>query len=143
MDGLKERIQQLLQKKYLFPVSAVLLLMVVIVRIIQLNVAIDYTTGFFSKNSWSMPLLAVVMILFFVYAVWQTVHRKFQISYPYHEMNLKPAAIVCFALGGVMMLSGFAQIWDGLQTRATLKYWNCLPCFFVLPPEELFCITDI
>ena len=79
MDGLKERIQQLLQKKYLFPVSAVLLLMVVIVRIIQLNVAIDYTTGFFSKNSWSMPLLAVVMILFFVYAVWQTVHCKFQI----------------------------------------------------------------
>ena len=138
MDGLKERIQQLLQKKYLFPVSAVLLLMVVIVRIIQLNVAIDYTTGFFSKNSWSMPLLAVVMILFFVYAVWQTVHRKFQISYPYHEMNLKPAAIVCFALGGVMMLSGFAQILGWSANTGDAKILELLAMLFCIAAGGAF-----
>ena len=138
MDGLKERIQRWLQVKYLLPVSAVSLLMVIIVRMIQLNVAIDYTTGFLSKSSWSMTLLAVIMLLFFAYAVWQTVHCKLHILYPYREIHLKPAAIICFVLGGVMMLSGFVQILGWSANTADAKILELLTMLFCIAAGGTF-----
>ena len=138
MDGWKEKIQQCLQTKYLLPVSAASLLVVMVVRIIQLNVAIDYTTGFFSKNSWSMPLLAALMILFFAYAVWQILHHKFQIAFPYHEVNLKPAAILSFILGGIMMLSGFAQILGWSAHTGDAKTLELLAMLFCIAAGGAF-----
>lgn len=138
MDGLKEKLQQCLQTKYLFPVAAASLLIVMVVRTVQLNVAIDYTTGFFSKSSWSMPLLAVIMILFLAYAVWQTLHHKFQIDFPYHEVNLKPAAILSFILGGIMMLSGFAQILGWSAHTGDAKTLELLAMLFCIAAGGAF-----
>ena len=138
MDVLKEKLRLLLQKKYLLPISAATLSAIILIRIIQLNVAIDYTTGFFSKSSWSMSLLAIIMLLLSAYAVWQVISGKLQIVSPYRGTHLKPAAVICLVLGGIMMVSGFAQILGWSASTDDSKALELLAMLFCIAAGGAF-----
>lgn len=106
----KEKLKTLFRLRFLLPVSLGAVIAAVIVRIVQLHVAIDFTTGFFSEKTVWVPLLTVLLILFSLYAAGLAICNRLQAVNPYEGHRLRPIGVAAMALGVVMIVSGFAEI---------------------------------
>ncbi len=106
----KEKVKTIFRLRFLLPVSLGAVLAAVILRIVQLNVAVDFATGFFIEHSVWVPLLAALLVLFALYAIGQTACNLFPPVNPYEGHRLKPIGIAAMLLGVVMIASGFVEI---------------------------------
>lgn len=98
------------QLKYLLPVLAGLLAAAVAVRIIQLNVAVDFTTGFYSKKTLWIPLLTVLLLIYTAFSTVHALYHKIRPVAPFRMKNPLPAAVITGAAGAMLMLEGFIGI---------------------------------
>ncbi len=120
-NHLGKKLKMLFRLRFLLPVSLGVLIAAVATRIIQLFVAVDFTTGFFKENSFWVPLLTVLLVLFSLYGMGQALCNRFSAADPYQQYRLKPLGAATMLLGVVMLLSGFAAILQSAGDRSDAR----------------------
>ena len=117
----KEKLKQIFRLSRFLPVSLGVVSAALLVRILQLNLAVDFATGFFQEDTFLVPLLAVILLLYLAYAVIVLLLHPLRLEQPYKMKNPLPAAVIFGAAGILLLLEGIIALFgtDGMLERIT------------------------
>lgn len=116
-----EALKRIFRLNRFLPVSLGAVLVALLVRILQLNLTVDFSTGFYTQNTLLVPLLGIILILYFVYAAVVLTFSPVRLEHPYKLRNTVPAAVI-FAFSGILLaVEGLILLFgrDGTLERFT------------------------
>ena len=125
----KEKLKQIFRLSRFLPVSLGAVSAALLVRILQLNLAVDFATGFFQEDTFLVPLLAVILLLYLAYAVIVLLLHPLRLEQPYKMKNPLPAAVIFGAAGILLLLEGnHCLVW--YRRYAGADYHSAGGCFW-------------
>lgn len=117
----KEKLKQIFRLSRFLPVSLGAVSAALLVRILQLNLAVDFATGFFQEDTFLVPLLTVILLLYLAYAVIVLLLHPLRLEQPYKMKNPLPAAVI-------LARPGSSCCWRGsLPCLVQTVCWSGLP----------------
>lgn len=109
----KAWLKRILRLKNLLPVSLVAVLSAVFLRIVQLAVAIDPSTGFFSKHKALIPLLVILILGYLGYVVAVLAVHPLTLTRPYRPKRMFLSAVIVGIAGIILTIEGLVAIFGG------------------------------
>jgi len=106
----KDKLKQIFRLKNLLPISLIAVVAAVFLRIIQLNVAIDFTTGFFNKQTVIVPLLTVLILVYLAYSVAVLIYHPIRMDQPYRPEWSIPSVVIAGVTGIVLVVEGVTTV---------------------------------
>ncbi len=110
--------------KHLLPISIAAVIAAVMVRIIQLNVAVDLSTGFFSREAAVIPLLTLLILLYFVYAIIVLALHPMRLEHPYGIRNTLASGVITGAAALILIAESAIAIMEQSDTFHTLNWFS-------------------